>query len=66
MRGLKATSQLLTTKTSPFLRLPAEIRTQIYGYLLLTRYTKYYPVAEDAVSCSAKAQLVVVRTDKTY
>lgn len=32
-----------------FLVLPAEIRVQIYGYLLSTTYTKHYPRAEDAV-----------------
>lgn len=37
------------TKTSPFLGLPAEIRVQIYGYLLSTKYTKQYPRAEDPV-----------------
>ena len=33
----------------PFLRLAAEIRNQIYGYLLSTKYTKHWPKEEDPV-----------------
>ena len=36
-------------KTFPFLLLPAEIRDQIYGYLLSTKHTKHYPAEEDPV-----------------
>ena len=37
------------SETSQFLRLPAEIRNQIYGYLLSIKYTKHYPCEEDPV-----------------
>ena len=31
----------LKTQVSPFLKLPAEIRNEIYRYLLCTKYTKH-------------------------
>lgn len=46
------------TKMSPFLKTPLEIRNQIYGYLLSTKYTKIdfldeKPVSDDVLSALA-------------
>ena len=43
---------------TPFLRLAAEIRNQIYHYLLSTEYTKQWPKEEDPVRYPETTQVI--------